>query len=289
MYCDLHADTPTRLLTEGCSFSDPRLGVNLSAVKSLDEPLVQLFAVWHDPEHPDRTDLALEHFLSLLPRTPFVLNGTPDVSKPTALLGIEGGNALQKDPDRLEGYFQKGVRFLTLVWNGDNDLAAAHDRTGGLTPLGREVLKGMNALGMVADLAHANEETFWEVASHGGRLFCSHTNARAVCDHTRNLRDDQIRAVIQSDGIMGLTLYPPFVGGDTLADLLPHIEHICSLGGAKNLAIGSDLDGIDVFLKDGEDCRFFPKLRKILAESGVDSQTADGILGKNFFDKFCNF
>ena len=294
MYCDLHADTPTRLLTEGCSFSDPRLGVHTAAVEALGEPLIQLFALWHDPEHPFRTDAALDRFLTLLPDSPFVLNNVSEglkQGKSVALLGIEGGNFLQRAPRRLHDYYQKGVRFLTLVWNGENDLAAAHDRKGGLTDMGKAMLEELEELGMVADLSHCNEESFWDVAERGGRLFCSHSNARAVCDHTRNLNDDQIRAVIQSDGLIGLTLYPPFVGGHTqsLEDLLPHIEHICSLGGAKNLAIGSDLDGIDAFLKGGEDCRFFPKLRKILEQSGYGCDCIDDILGKNFFDKFCNF
>ncbi len=291
MFCDLHADTPTRLLTEGCSFSDPRLGVNTAAVASLGEPLIQLFALWHDPDHPHRTDLALERFLKILPDSPFTLNDVAAIhqGKSVALLGIEGGNLLRKDPRRLDFYFQKGVRFLTLVWNGENDLAAAHDKRGGLTPAGRVVLDRMDALGMVADLSHSNEESFWDVAARGGRLFCSHSNARSVCDHTRNLSDEQIRAVIHSDGIIGLNLYPPFVGGTRLEDLLPHIEHICSLGGAKNLAIGSDLDGIDGFLKDGESSCFFPKLRRILTDRGMDPDAVDGVLGKNFYDKFCNF
>lgn len=296
MFCDLHADTPTRLFTEQKNFHDAALGVHLDAVTDLKEPLVQLFAVWHDPKHPDRSDAVLDAFLSALQQQSVFHLATDrtDLQEGhcTALLSIEGGNMLRGDPNRLAFYFQKGVRFLTLVWNGENDLAGAHDTDWDLTPLGIAVLNRMQELGMVADLSHANERSFWSVAERGGPLFCSHSNARHICNHTRNLTDGQIRAVIQSDGIIGLTLYPPFVNGKkdgTLYDLLPHIEHICSLGGAENLAIGSDLDGIDLFLKNGQNSRFFLKLRAILEKSGYPKQTIQNILGKNFLNKFCNF
>ncbi len=291
MFCDLHADTPTRLFTKEASLS-----VSLDAVTALNEPLLQLFAIWHDPKHPDRSDAVLDAFLSFLQnQTVFQLATDCAGLNPKqsyALLSIEGGNMLKKDLARLDFYHQKGIRFLTLVWNGENDLGGGHDTNQGLTPFGRDVLHRLQELKMVADLSHTNEKTFWAVAEHGGRLFCSHSNARRICDHTRNLTDEQIRAIIQSDGIIGLNLYPPFVNGTetgALNDLLPHIEHICSLGGAKNLAIGSDLDGIDHFLADGRDSRFFLELRTILESNGFSSQFIKDLLGENFLNKFCNF
>ncbi|MBO4954758.1 MAG: membrane dipeptidase [Clostridia bacterium] len=287
MFCDLHADTPTRLFTKA-----ENIGVSLEAIRSLKEPFLQIFAIWQDPKHPDRSDAVLDAFLSCLSDFCLVTDVLPTSNSPYAMLAIEGGDMLRKDLSRLDFYFQKGVRFLTLVWNGENDLGGGHDTTLGLTAFGKAVLNRMQELGMVADLSHANEKTFFSVAEQGGRLFCSHSNARAICNHTRNLTDEQIRAVIQSDGIIGLNLYPPFVNGKTdgtLWDLLPHIEHICSLGGAKNLAIGSDLDGIDLFLKGGSNSSFFLELREILEKSGFSSQTVRDILGENFLNKFCNF
>lgn len=287
MFCDLHADTPTRLFTKA-----KPVGVSLEVIHSLKEPFLQIFAIWHDPKHPDRSDAVLDAFLSRLDGFCLVTDSVPTAASPYAMLAIEGGDMLQKDLSRLDVYFQKGVRFLTLVWNGENDLGGGHDTALGLTSFGKSVLCRMKELGMVADLSHANEKTFFAVAEQGERLFCSHSNARTICNHSRNLTDEQIRAVIRSDGIIGLNLYPPFVNGKTdgtLWDLLPHIEHICSLGGAKNLAIGSDLDGINCFLNGGTDSRFFLEMHAILEKSGFPSQTVRDILGENFMNKFCNF
>lgn len=300
MFCDLHADTPTRLFTEHKSLNDSSLGVHSAAVRALGAPLVQLFAIWHDPTRPEDSDKVLDTFLAALGRQSTFHLATDTITvkeylksdRSVALLAIEGGNILQGELSRLDTYYQKGVRFLTLVWNGENDLAGAHDATGDVTPFGLDVLKRMRKLGMIADLSHCNERSFWTVAEMGLPLFCSHSNARHICDHTRNLTDTQIRAVIDSGGIIGLNLYPPFVNGKTegsLQDLLPHIEHICNLGGNENLAIGSDLDGIDHFLCGGNDSRFFLELSRIMEKDGFSEEAIEKILGKNFLNKFCNF
>lgn len=213
-------------------------------------------------------------------------------NKSVALLSIEGGNMLQKDLSRLDHYYQKGVRFFTLVWNGANDLAGAAGTDDDLTPLGRRALERMRTLGIVPDLSHCNEKSFWSAAAYGGKLFCSHSNAQTICHHPRNLTDAQIRAIIASDGLIGLTLYPPFVNGThsgTLKDLLAHIDHICSLGGIENLAIGSDLDGIDWYLSDGKESSFFTNLAHLMAKSGFLESQIRKILGENFLTKICNF
>lgn len=300
MFCDLHADTPTRLFTEHKSLSDPTLNVNTQAIQALSAPLVQIFAIWHNPESPKNSDAVLDYFLETLQQqnTFHLAKSTSEMqqllqkNKSVALLSIEGGNILQKDLSRLDDYYQKGVRFFTLVWNGENDLAGAAGTDDDLTPLGRRALKRMRALGILPDLSHCNEKSFWSTAAYGGKLFCSHSNAQTICNHPRNLTDAQIRAIIASDGLIGLTLYPPFVNGThtgTLKDLLAHIDHICSLGGIENLAIGSDLDGMDFYLSDGKDSSFFGNLAHLMAKNGFSESQIRKILGENFFTKICNF
>jgi membrane dipeptidase len=211
------------------------------------------------------------------------------------MLSLEGCEVFQDGIEKVAFWRERGIRMGAPVWNNENALAtpAKKNPDDGLTDYGVKVIREMQDRGMAVDVSHLNEQGFYDLFMKGHRPpMASHSCCRALCDHFRNLTDEQIRAVIQSDGIIGLNLYPPFVNGKTdgtLRDLLPHIEHICSLGGAKNLAIGSDLDGIDCFLSGGTDSRFFLEMHAILEKSGFPSQTVRDILGENFMNKFCNF
>ncbi|AIQ13268.1 dipeptidase [Paenibacillus durus] len=186
------------------------------------------------------------------------------------MLSLEGADGLEGNLFYAEMIFELGVRFLGLTWNYANWAAdgVLEKRNGGFTEKGRELVKWCNESGMLLDVSHLSEAGFWELAELSHRPFiASHSNARAICDHPRNLTDDQIRAIISIEGRIGLTFVPWFVTDGKEAvpdDLLRHIEHICTLGGEKHLMFGSDFDGIDSWIKGLEHPGHYPALAELL-------------------------
>lgn len=165
-------------------------------------------------------------------------------------LGVENGYAIGRDPDNIRIFREHGAVYMTLCHNGANDLcdsAAGAPEHGGLSDLGREAVREMNRLGMVVDLSHAAESTFYDaLAASRVPVICSHSSARALCDHPRNLTDDQIRALAAKGGVVQVCLYGGFLasGRDAaLSDALDHIDHIAGIAGADHVGIGSDFDG----------------------------------------------
>ncbi|AHV97784.1 dipeptidase [Paenibacillus sabinae] len=171
------------------------------------------------------------------------------------MLSLEGADGLEGNLFYAELIFELGVRFLGLTWNYANWAAdgVLEKRNAGFTEKGRELVKWCNDSGMLLDVSHLSESGFWELAELSKRPFiASHSNARSIFAHPRNLTDDQIRAIIGMDGRMGLTFVPYFVTDRKEVvpeDLLRHIEHVCALGGEKHLMLGSDFDGIDSWIK----------------------------------------
>ncbi|NDV67385.1 membrane dipeptidase [Dysgonomonas sp. 25] len=165
-------------------------------------------------------------------------------------LGIENGHALEGNLDNLDLFRKMGVVYLTLCHNGANDIcdsAIGEPLHAGLSQFGEKVVERMNAIGMVIDLSHASESTFYDVIGNSSvPVVASHSSARALCDHPRNLTDDQIRAIASAGGVVQVCLYSDFLvkeGKATLMDAVDHIEHIIRIGGIEAVGIGSDFDG----------------------------------------------
>ena len=150
----------------------------------------------------------------------------------------------------LRFFYHLGVRMMTLTWNGENELGGGADTALGLTPFGREALKEMERLSIVADVSHASDALFYDVAEIAEKpIVASHSNARAVCPHRRNLTDRQFQILRDKGGLVGLNFCVHFLREDSNAhfeDLLRHADHFWSLGGETTLCLGSDYDGTDV-------------------------------------------
>lgn len=170
-----------------------------------------------------------------------------------AFLSVEGAELLDCDEGKLADAREKGVRMVNLTWNFENALCGSNaDGPGrGLTDRGRAFVRKMQALGMLVDVSHLSDPGFWDVAElsaqAGVPFLASHSNARALCPHKRNLTDEQFTAIIKSRGVAGLNLCDKFLAPrPTLDDAVAHIEHFLALGGAENVAIGGDWDGCDL-------------------------------------------
>jgi len=133
-------------------------------------------------------------------------------------MGVEGGHAIENSLPKLEALYSQGVRYMTLTWNNANDWAGASmdaGRTGGLSDFGREVVQRMNELGMLVDVSHVSDATFWDVLAATSRpVIASHSGCRALADHPRNLTDAQLRALAKNHGVVGIIFYPVFLDED---------------------------------------------------------------------------
>lgn len=169
--------------------------------------------------------------------------------KAAAFLTVEGAELLGCDPERLDEAAAEGVVSINLTWNHANALSGAHaeEPERGLSTQGRRFVEKMEQLHILVDVSHLSEAGFWDVAEMAARPFiASHSNAKSVWDHTRNLTNEQITAIIENQGVIGLNFYEGFVGGSLDLDMVrAHLDRILELGGAKNAALGGDWDGCD--------------------------------------------
>jgi len=185
--------------------------------------------------------------------------------------------------------FRLGIRGLGLTWNQRNDIAdgvGERQAGGGLTRFGKKVIGEMNRLGMIVDLAHIAEKGFFDVlmaSSHP--VIVSHANARAICNHHRNLSDQQLRAIKENGGVVGLTLYPAFIHDKTpnLEILLNHFEHIAELIGTDYMGIGTDFDGMEGKMPEGlNDVSSLHLLVEGLRSRGFKENDLNKILFENY-------
>lgn len=167
-----------------------------------------------------------------------------------ALLSVEGAEVIGCDPQRLPWLREQGFVMTTLTWNADNALAGWHQSLQGLTAQGRDFVSEAQSLGLLIDVSHLSEAAFWDLTRFtSAPIVASHSNCRSICDHSRNLTDDQLRAIGETGGAVGLNLYPPFLGEQGGFDLLRrHLEHMLRLCGEKHVMLGGDLDGCDTLV-----------------------------------------
>ncbi len=166
-----------------------------------------------------------------------------------AILTLEGCEAIGKDAMKLRLFYRLGVRSFGLTWNYANLLAdgALEARGAGLTTFGKHVVQELNTLHVWTDVSHLNERSFWDVMEIAKNPIASHSNCMKLCQHPRNLKDEQLRALIKRNSMIGVTFAPQFLTSEkqaNIADIVNHIEYICSLGGENNIGFGSDFDGI---------------------------------------------
>lgn len=210
--------------------------------------------------------------------------------KISAFLSMEDGRAVDGRMEKLHAYYEKGVRMLGLTWNFANCFgypnspkAAIMER--GLTPFGKEAVEEMNRMGMIVDVSHLSDGGFWDVAAISKRPFvASHSNARALCSHTRNLTDPMIRAVGEAGGVIGLNQCPEFLSPGSrenrIEDMVKHLLHLRNVGGREAAALGSDFDGISGrFAIEGP--HQYQKLAAALLKAGLSETEIEEIFFRN--------
>ena len=208
--------------------------------------------------------------------------------KKAIMLGIENGYAIGKDLSLVRHFRNRGIVYMTLCHNGDNDIcdsARGQGEWGGLSPFGREVVREMNRLGVMVDLSHGAESSFYDALELSSvPIVCSHSSCRALCDVPRNLTDDQLKALARKGGVAQVTLYKGFLRKDgeaSILDAIEHLNHAVNIMGVEHVGIGTDFDGDGGIPGCASAAEVINFTRRLLAERYSETDIA-GIWGGNF-------
>ena len=263
-YFDLHCDTILTCLDNKSTFRNNGLHIDLDKVSV--KPYVQCGAVFvYDSL---RGEAAYNHFLkaynymkelSVKDKFTFILSKEDLISvtenKSIGIIPtIEGGAAVAGSLEKLDKVIDMGVKMMTLTWNGSNEIGsgigdAAADF--GLTEFGKKAVKRMGERNMIVDISHASEKLFWDVCEYSDKpMVASHSNAKALCGHRRNLTDEQFAEIVRRGGLVGLNFYKAFLSDveekACIETIFEHADYLLSKGGENVLAMGSDFDGSDI-------------------------------------------
>jgi microsomal dipeptidase-like Zn-dependent dipeptidase/anthranilate/para-aminobenzoate synthase component II len=260
---DTHCDTPM-FFPQGIHFEqrDPRILVDLHKMTEGRQDATIMVAYLPQPtDNPtafadnifDKIETIVRdnsRYLALA-RTPEDLWKNKHLGLKSIMLGIENGIALDGKLSNLRHFADRGIVYMTLCHNGDNDICDSASKSnqthGGVSQFGAEVIAEMNRLGILVDMSHAGEKSFYDALDISKKpIVCSHSSARALCDHPRNLTDDQMRALAAKGGVAQTTIYNGFLRKDaqaTILDVMAHLEHAIDVMGIDHVGLGTDFDG----------------------------------------------
>ena len=221
-------------------------------------------------------------------RTPGQLWENKHRGQKSIMLGIENGLALEGDIANIKHFADRGVVYITLCHNGDNDIcdsARGNNTHNGVSEFGAKVIAEMNRLGVMVDLSHAHEKSFWDALDISATpIVCSHSSCRALCDHPRNLTDSQMKALADKGGVCQITIYHGFLRSDgeaTVMDVLAHLDHAVKVMGIDHVGIGTDFDG-DGGVRGMASSADFVNFTRMLMAKRYSQQDIQAILGGNF-------
>ncbi|MBQ7097230.1 MAG: dipeptidase [Clostridia bacterium] len=299
---DMHCDTLQKLTDFGGELVDNSYHFDIKRAKMPEIDYIQTFAAFIDRENDllppfERCRQLIDTYYRQIEKNNEAImhcQSSEDMKaafeskRIAAFLSIEGGEAIAGDIDKLRFFYKKGVRIMTLCWNYDNEICGGIEKNNcGLTPFGKKVVAEMNRIGMLIDVSHASEQSFRDVVEASEKpVAATHSNARIICGHKRNLTDEQICTLIKMGGCIGVNFYSDFIAEKEckISDLLRHIEHILSLGGENNVGIGSDFDGMTRLpqeIKGVEDiCRLTDEMQKL----GYSDLLIKKIMADNFLN-----
>jgi len=300
---DLHCDTLTRKSFRENGFGSENTHISLEKLKA-GGSLAQCFAVFLEQKricesgespfafyrrHAEllKTELAKNSGAIAQAVNSAEILANAEKGLISAVLTVEGGEALEGDIDKIRIMRDDGVRMITLTWNYENELGFSHMQGGHLKPFGKEAVEYMHELGIRPDVSHLSDEGFWDtldVSRGRGPVVASHSCARALCPHTRNLTDEMLKALGNSGGLVGVNFNAPFLHevkrGEpeycTVDEVVRHLLRLIDRAGIESVGWGSDFDGIDSTL-EWKDFSGMPVLADRLGKA----------IGADALDKVC--
>lgn len=310
---DTHCDTPM-FFPQGVDFGsrDPRILVDLHKMSEGHQDATIMVCYLPQPQQDETfsskvdfdvngpteyADLIFDKIETIveqnkqylaIARTPADLYANKQQGRKSIMLGIENGLALDGHLDRLQHFAQRGIVYMTLCHNGDNDIcdsARGNHTHNGISSFGQQVVREMNRLGILVDLSHAGEKSFYDALELSSQpIVCSHSSCRALCDHPRNLTDEQMRALAAKGGVMQITMYNGFLvkdGEATVLDALRHLAHAIEVMGIDHVGIGTDFDG-DGGVRGMANSSELLNFTRLLLARGYSEQDIEKIWGGNF-------
>ena len=290
LICDTHADT---LCARTKHWNDGVYDVRREWLMQPEHTRVQAMALFIPPKGMEQTPTIVDEQLEELQRMKaegFHQIRTLDEAlpgQPNIMLTIEGGEAFGDRVEGVDAMAAQGVRLAALTWNTPNALGqpALVGNDTGIKPFGWQAVRRMQQLHMAVDVSHLNVRGFWDLLDHDVRPMASHSCAWALCPNERNLTDDQLRALFETDGFVGVNFYAGFLSPECKADidlLIDHMAHMCELGGEHCVGFGSDFDGIDAYPEGLRTANDVPKLIDRLLARGFGQNLTEQIAGLNF-------
>ncbi len=286
---DLHCDTPYRIYDQKLAFDDDKLQVSSRRLFAFDQ-ITQVFAFWSDKRLTDQ-----EAYATFWDMRRAFLEAIEEAHLPPQFqyyLAVEDARLLCGNIDRLDILHGAGVRILTLMWHGSTLIGGACDTNDPLMPFGHQVVRRCFELGIIPDVSHASRRSIEEVAEiadkHQRPFIASHSNAHAITPHNRNLTDWHFHLIKNSGGIVGISMAPRHLSTTdrcSIADVISHIEHFCSLGGEDHICLGCDFDGIDATPAGLESIDRLPRLASEMSRLGYH----DDLINKIFFENAQRF
>ena len=265
---DTHCDTAYEIFKRNESINRNTCHISIDKAKVFKN-YAQFFAIWSDKNKSD--EQAFEDFLKIrdyfksdieknseyisLVTNYDEMNTALSQNKIAAFMAVEDARILSGNIERLDILHKSGVKYLTLMWGGNTCIGASHNAEGGLTEFGRAVVEKCFDIGIVPDVSHSNEQTTSEIIEiaykHNKPVIASHSNSYSLYPHSRNLRDEHVRAIIELGGIIGISLCPSHLTNTkknacNVSDVADHILKYVSLGAENNIGLGCDLDGTDL-------------------------------------------
>lgn len=319
---DSHCDTPSALLSgRDLRIDNPEGHLDFPKMKKggVDAAFFALYT-----SNTLTGEAALERALRMLAAVQDCLEANKDLAAPAVspaeafdnkskglisiFLGMENGSPIQDSLSLLRFFYRSGVRYMTLTHNGDNlicDSAAGSGRWGGLSPFGREVVREMNSLGMIVDLAHCSDKTFTDCLELSvAPTVSTHSSCRALASHRRNMADWMLKELAAQGGVCQINFYPVFLSDEFAAvhddnipqsgaEVLPsyrrvvdHIDHAVEVAGIDHVGVGSDFDGIEVAPSGLEDAGKMHVIFDEMRRRGYSEEDISKVAGGNFLRVF---
>ncbi|SES77413.1 dipeptidase [Anaerobranca gottschalkii] len=264
--------------------------------------LLQFFAIYIDPHYLNQ---ALEKGLTMVSKLLQSINSDDRlflvINKSTlsnltpgkvgAVISLEGGEVFNRNLHLIDIFYQLGVRAIGLTWNYSNLLCdgIGEPRGGGLTIFGKEVVKRMSELGMILDVSHISVKGFWDCIEHFSHpILASHSNVKKLCNHQRNLSDDQIKEIAKTGGLIGVNFVPYHLTDQpeeaSIDHIIDHISYIGDLVGIEYVGLGSDFDGVDILPHGIRDVRDLSKILQRMKERGFSLKDIEKVFYSNFYN-----
>lgn len=301
---DLHADTPLEIYRKNADLRENTLHVDVLKSAGFDA-YVQCAALFCPTRVCDADGLSFDlavadvfcdrisqcdNALQIFTRQD--LERAIPRRKRGFVLTLEDARVLSGSLDGVPQLFGKGVRLVTPFWRGTTTLGGAHNTSDGLTQFGVAAIEAFLQLGAGIDVSHASKASFWDILALSQQFHrppvATHSCAAAVHPHTRNLEDAQIRAIAEQGGVIGVNLYPPFLGAATLEALFVHIRHVFNVGGLEVVSSGSDFDGVDSLPHGICDLSSFAKLPEAMHAAGFSHDEIEHFTFRNANRYLCD-